>query len=193
MVMVRNEDRRKKVCERVRQIRIKQFGDEHGSQKDMAKALGIPYTTYRGYEENRTNDEFILLLAKKFKVSPLWILWGDDSDWMESQLKDAVVIDPKVGAIKRGNYKLIQLEDESMEPTIKKGAWVGIEPLEQGEEINGKLIGFWDEGGKLAVRRAVHKGKSILGIADNPAFSDKAVVISKKDLLGKVVWQFSAI
>jgi len=193
MVTVRTEDRRKKVCERVKQLRIKYYGDDHGSQKKMARALGIPYTTYRGYEENRTNDEFIKMLAEKFNVSPLWILWGDDSNWMETQLGDSVVIDPKVGAIKRGNYKLIQLADESMEPTIKKGAWVGIEPLEQGEEINGKLIGFWDEGGKLAVRRAVHKGKSILGIADNPAFSDKAAVISKKDLLGKVVWQFSAI
>jgi transcriptional regulator with XRE-family HTH domain len=193
MVSVRTQDRRKKVCERVRQVRIKQFGDEHGSQKDMAKALGIPYTTYRGYEENRTNDEFIKLLAEKFGVSPLRILWGDDSDWMESQLGDAVVIDPKVGALKSGHYKLIQLADESMEPNLKRGAWVGVEPIDDGEDLNGKLIGFWDDQGKLAVRRAVQKGKTTLGIADNPAFSGQTASIAKKDILGKVVWQFSGM
>lgn len=159
----------------------------------MAKALGIPYTTYRGYEENRTNDEFIKLLAEKFNISPLWILWGDESDWMESQLGDSVVIDPKIGALKSGHYKLIQLADESMEPTIKKGAWVGVEPVAEAEDINGKLVGFWDEAGKLAVRRAVQKGKSILGVADNPAYSGKMATIAKKDLLGKVVWQFSGV
>jgi transcriptional regulator with XRE-family HTH domain len=191
MVSVRSRVRREKVCERVRQIRIKHFGDGHGSQKEMAKALGLPYTTYRGYEENRTNDEFIKLLAERFGVSPLWLLWGDESDWMERQLGDSVVIDPRVGAIKAGHYKIIQVADESMEPTIKRGSWVGVEPFGEGEEVAGKLIGFWDENGKLAIRRAVQKGKGILGIADNPEHSDKVITISKKDLLGKVVWQFS--
>lgn len=191
MVNVRSGERRKQVCERVKKIRIKHFGEEHGAQKDMARTLGIPYTTYRGYEENRTNDEFIKMLAEKFNVSPLWILWGDESDWMETQLGGSVVIDPEVGALKSGKYKLLQMPDDSMEPTIKKGAWVGIESTQEGEEISGKIIGFWDEGGKLIVRRVTRKGKSLLAIADHPGYTDKTAAVSKKDVVGKVVWQFT--
>lgn len=191
MVQVRSGDRRKKVCERVKQIRIKYFGDKHGSQKEMAKALGIPYTTYRGYEENRTNDEFIKHLAEKFNVSPLWILWGDESDWKANGIEGPVVIDPGIGALKSGKYKLLQMPDESMEPTIKKGAWVGIESMTDDEDVSGKIIGFWGRDGKLMVRRATQRGKNILVVTDHPGHIDEITTIGRKDIVGKVVWQFT--
>jgi len=192
MVSIPSTERRKEVCERIKKIRIKHFGKGHGAQKEMARALGIPYTTYRGYEENRTNDEFIKLFANKFNVSPLYILWGDEEDSTQSELASAVIIDPELGVLKSRKYKLLQITDESMEPTIKKGAWVGVESLHEDENINGKTIGFRDTGGKLTIRRVAVKGKTIWGIAENPHFQEM-VTIAKKDIIGKVSWQFSRI
>ena len=72
VVWMSGSKRKKIIYERVRSIRIKEFGDDFGAAKEMARAMGIPYNTYRGYEhvredQQRTNDEFLRIFAQKRK------------------------------------------------------------------------------------------------------------------------------
>ncbi|RPI50296.1 MAG: LexA family transcriptional regulator [Deltaproteobacteria bacterium] len=189
-----NSTERKEICNRVKQIRIKHFGDAHGSQKDMAKAMGIPYTTYRGYEEDRVNIKFIKSIAEHFNEDAYWIIYGEPGRGLvEDKLGDAVMVDPKMGPLQSGRYRFIQLMDDSMEPNIKPGTWVALEPVDKEENLIGKLIGIWSSEGKLTIRRASLQGKSLLATTDNPKYSAMVIKLSKTDIVGKVVWQFSVV
>jgi len=73
-IKVISDERKKKVAERVKMLRIEMFGEGKGAQIAMARLLNIPYTTYRGYEANRFNIDFLILLAKKTNRDISWFL-----------------------------------------------------------------------------------------------------------------------
>ena len=190
-----NQGRKKKVCTRIKEIRIKRFGEGRGAQKEMARALGIPYTTYRGYEENRVNDDFLRMFAKKFGVPLLWLMAADDYGGEVKTVPSAVLIDPGKGVLNSGQYIILQMPDDGMEPTIPRGATVGVLPIKFGEPVPEKLVAVKIEGdkGPVTVRRLLVHGNSFMVIPDNPHLSHDHIDIKRKDILGQVVWQFSVI
>jgi hypothetical protein len=196
MAWVINQERRKKICERVREIRIKRFGEGRGAQKEMARALGVPYTSYRGYEENRVNDDFLRIFAKKFGVQLLWLMAADDmaGPGDMKNISSAVVIDPVgKGVINSGQYIIHQMPDDSMEPTIIKGATVGVLPIRFGEPVPEKLVAVQLSKQGITIRRLIVHGNAFMVIPDNPHLPHDHIDIKKKDIIGQVVWQFSVI
>ena len=185
---------RKEICSRVKQIRIKHFGDNHGDQKRMAKEMGVPYTTYRGFEEARVNLKFIKALAEHFHEDAYWIIYGEPGRALvEEKFGDAVMIDPKMGPLQSGRYRFIQILDDSMEPSLRAGTWVALEPVEKDENLAGKLIGIWGADAKLTIRRVILHGESLLATADNPKYSATAEKVSKADIIGRAAWKFGVV
>lgn len=190
MLIFTNRPRKQLICQRVRKIRVEHFGEGRGAQKKMAKELEIPYTTYRGYEENRVNDDFLRLFAEKFDVPLLWLLCADIPEPAAKPKGDEpnVLINAEKGLLKSSRYKIIQLMNDSMEPTLAKGAWVGIRTKPIGD-LNGKIVGIKKDDQTL-VRRIVIKDKTILAIADNPSFIKDSLAIRKSDVIGEVAWSW---
>ncbi len=194
MVFISDKGRRDTICGRVRQVRIERFGETRGAQKAMAKALGIPYTTYRGYEENRTNDGFLRAFAERFDVPLLWLLCADvGKPSKKPRTSEAsVFVNPERGLITSSKYIIVRIEDDAMEPTLSKGSWIGYVPG-PGDDLNGKIVVFEKSPGKIIARRLVIRDRLNIAIADNPRLSGEALKIHKNDILGKVVWQFSKV
>jgi transcriptional regulator with XRE-family HTH domain len=186
-----NQKRKKEICERVKQIRVERFGEGRGQQKQMARELGIPYTTYRGYEENRVNDDFLRRFAKTFNVPFLWLMAAEAETGpaVTKPTPTTIIIDPERGVIDPGRYRVVEMKDDSMQPTLKKGSWVGIVPIKPGKEFQGKIIAIHHkEKNDIFVRRLVMHGRIIMAVADNPAFTKDTPVIHRSDVLGEVAW-----
>ena len=195
MVWRTNQKRKNEICARVRQIRMERFGEGRGHQKDMARALGVPYTTYRGYEENRINDEFLRMFAKKFNVPLMWLMAAEGEGVPEKVTPSTVTIDPEKGVVNAGRYRIVAVEDDAMQPLIKEGAWVGVIPMDLNKERQGRVVAIRSptHKGKMLVRRLVAHGRVLMGIADNAAASHEPIHIQTKDIVGEVVWQFSTL
>ena len=196
MVFIPNLQRKKQICQRVKQIRVERFGEGHGAQKAMAKALGIPYTTYRGYEENRTNDDFLRSFARKFGVPLIWLMAFDEGVEKEVAVTGSqVLIDVEKGIIGEGKYKIFQMNDDAMEPTIRKGAWVGVLPVKYGENLDRKVVVIQGASSRdvVLVRRLVTRRNILVATADNPHLAHETIDVKKKNIIGEVVWQFSNI
>jgi SOS-response transcriptional repressor LexA len=194
MAWMINQKRKKEICNRVRQIRIERFGDSRGSQKEMARALDIPYTSYRGYEENRINDEFLRIFAKKFNIPYLWLVAAEPEGGPAPEITPSIVtIDPRKGVLNAGKYRIVEVEDDAMHPTIKKGAWVGVVPIDPEEDCQNKLVAVKipDKKDRIIVRRVVMHGRTVMAIADNP--SHEPIVIRRSDIIGEVIWEFSTL
>ena len=174
------------ICQRVKRIRIEQFGEGHGAQKLMAKAFDIPYTTYRGYESNRLSLDFLHQLSKKFSVPLLWLL-NAEGESKGKEVGPLITILPDVDKIRAPQFTVLKVKDERMEPTIRKGAWVGIRTEPFLEKFSGKIVGIRRDD-HILVRRIVVKNKSILAITDKPALTKDTMLIHKKDVLGEVAW-----
>jgi len=194
MAWIINQKRKKEICNRVRQIRIERFGDNRGAQKDMARALGLAYTSYRGYEENRVNDDFLRMFSKKFNVPFLWLMAAETGPTTKVT-PSTVIIDPEKGVIDTGRYRVVQVEDDAMHPIIRRGAWVGVTPMKPNEELQGRLVAFHPppKKDKILVRRLVTHGRTIMAIADNPTASHEPINIHKSDIVGEAMWQFSCL
>lgn len=195
MAWMINQKRKKEICNRVRQIRIERFGDHRGAQKEMARALGLAYTSYRGYEENRINDDFLRMFAKKFNVPLMWLMAAEGEGAPEKVTPSTVTIDPEKGVVNAGKYRIVVVEDDAMRPLIKEGAWVGVIPMKPNEELQGRLVAVHSpfKKDKTLVRRLVTHGRTIMAIADNPTASHEPIHIQKKDVVGEAVWQFSIL
>ena len=186
-------ERRKEISSRVKQIRIEKFGESHGAQKAMARALGIAYTTYRGYEENRTNDEFLRDFAKKFDVPLLWLLCADVEEEPKPKTEEPTVfINPEKDIVNSTQYRLFRMPDDSMHPTIRKGAWVGcFQGSIASDDLNDHIV-LIETSGNATVRRILIQDHTMIAIADNRGLSDSHK-IHKKDIVGRVTWQFSVV
>ena len=196
MVWMINHKRKKDICARVRQIRIERFGDNRGAQKEMARALGIPYTSYRGYEENRINDDFLRTFAKRFNVPFLWLMAAESETGPPPTPSPSIItIDPDRGVVNSGKYRVVVVEDDAMHPIVRRGAWVGVIPIKPNEELQGRLVAVHSPSkkDKIFVRRLVTHGRTIMAIADNPTASHEPTHIQRKDVVGEAVWQFSSL
>lgn len=189
--------RKDEICRRVKETRVQVFGNGHGAQKEMAKTLGIPYTTYRGYEENRTNDEFLIRFSKKYGVPLLWLLCVEKATTSPiipapGLKQNLIVIDPEKGILEHGIFNFVQATEDDMAPLIQKGAWIGTLPIKSGEDVNGKLIAFRDNSGQVHVRRAYYReGGSLIGVAINPQI--EPIQIKKRKILGEAKYQFGPL
>jgi transcriptional regulator with XRE-family HTH domain len=197
MVFIGNKSRKDKICQRVRETRIDRFGEGRGAQKEMSRALGIPYTTYRGYEENRTNDEFLRMLAKKFNIPILWLLAVDDFGEQKERTPDSstIIIDVDKGVLNPGKYIIVKMEDQAMEPIIPKGATLGILPIKYSGKISEGLIALKPArpNDKPTIRRLVVQSRLLMIMAENPHQSHHHTNIRRTDILGRVIWKFTVM
>lgn len=185
-----NPDTRKKICERVKRVRLEKFGESRGAQKTMAKALGIPYTTYRGYEENRINDGFLRMMAQKFDIPLLWLMCADIAEKPIKKTQAAnVFINPEKPSVDSSLYQIFRVIDDSMEPTIPRDSWIGYLPIAPDQELHGK-IALLEQSGKTIIRRLKVQQHIMIGVADNPRLSDETIRVHKKEIIGQVLWQF---
>lgn len=199
MVWLINAKRNKLICERVRKIRIKEVGDGFGSQKAMARTMGIPYTTYRGYESNRTNYEFLREFAMKLGVALPWLLGeidvGEEKPSEVKRLeKGAICFNPEKGTIKSDTYKVYLMLDQSMVPTIPQSAHFGVLPFlsHNVKEIAGKIVACRYKNMVLG-RRAILTDSNLTGVPVNPDPAFPAIPLKKSNLLGEIIWVFKTI
>ncbi len=196
MVWMTNPKRKAEICRRVKQVRIERFGEGRGDQKDMARALGIPYTTYRGYEADRLNDEFLRMFAKKFNVPYLWLAAAEaETGPPPKPTPETVTIDPRKGVVNAGKYRIVEVEDDAMKPLIKRGSWVGVVPIDPEEECQNKLVAVKvrDKKDRILIRRVVMHGRTVMAISDNPGSPHQPIVIRRSDIIGEAIWQFSSL
>ncbi len=73
----------KLMSERLQYIRLK----NNLNQKEFSKKIGIPPTTYRGYEISSSipNAEVLARICKQFNVNPSWLLLGEGSPFGETK------------------------------------------------------------------------------------------------------------
>ncbi len=194
MVWMTNQKKKAEICARVKQIRIERFGEGRGHQKEAARALGIPYTTFRGYETDRLNDEFLRMFAKKFNVPYLWLVAAEGETGPPSKVTPSTItIDPERGVVNAGKYRIVVVEDDAMAPMIRKGSWVGIVPIDPEEECQNKIVAVKipDKKDRIVIRRVVMHGRTVMAIADNP--SHEPIVIRRSDIIGEAIWEFSTL
>ena len=188
--------KKKQICARVRQIRIERFGDGRGAQKEMSRALDLAYTTYRGYEENRVNDDFLRTFAKKFNVPFMWLMAAEaETGPPPTPSPSIITIDPDRGVVNSGKYRVVVVEDDAMAPTVKRGAWVGVAPIDLNIEPQNKLVAIKlsIKKDRIVIRRILVRGRTVTALADNPHTLYEPIYIHKSDVVGEAVWQFSSL
>lgn len=177
--------RRRRICERVRQVRIKRFGTGHGAQKLMAKELGIPYTTYRGYEKNRISEEFLILLSKRYGASLHWLLAAEEG-LTELNEPGHIIISNEGKVLRGGRYETIEMLDSTMSPTLPKGAVVGYEPF-GGKLQPGRLYVILLSG-RHTIRFLKKESDKLIAYCE--AKDQLPVTIPFNSIIGIVVWYF---
>lgn len=184
---------KEKICRHIRQVREEEYGGGHGAKKAMAKALGIPYTTYLGYEKNRMNHDFLWMFANRFKKNFLWLLQGETEATEKATYSSGprILTDADQFIISRGQYNIVTMPDEFMEPTVRKGAMVVL-LRGNANNPNNKIMGFTDINGDIQIRRVMSRGKKLLGLPDNPMFK-QSITIDPTKIIGEAVFQFGVI
>lgn len=69
----------KSIGKRVTELRIKRFGEGHGSKKQYAEFLGISEPRLKNYENGRFAWDFIFLLSAIENISIKEIVFGPDN------------------------------------------------------------------------------------------------------------------
>jgi len=69
---------KKIICQQVKKVREHTCGKGRTQKKFAEKILKIPYTTYREYETNIVDLEFIQRLHDELGFRLPWLLWGED-------------------------------------------------------------------------------------------------------------------
>lgn len=177
--------RKKRICERVRELRIRRFGQGHGAQMAMAKELGLPYTTYRGYEKNRINGEFLIMFSRRMGVSLPWLL-GAEEGMPDQAFANNIVLSSSGQPIMLGGYEVLTVQDESMEPSILRNSLVGYLPIKDIRE--GRLY-VVEIKKKVMVRKILKNGDRLIALAENLKIEPNT--ISPSQILGEVKWNFT--
>ena len=66
------------ILKRVKEVRERACGSQHGSRAALARLLNINYNTLKTYEEETVNLEFLQLLSEKTGTDLYWLLFGED-------------------------------------------------------------------------------------------------------------------
>ena len=66
------------ILKRVKDVRERQCGTQHGSRAALARLLKINYNTLKTYEEESVNLDFLQLLAEKTGTDLYWLLFGEE-------------------------------------------------------------------------------------------------------------------
>ena len=106
---------------RINQLRI----EKKLTMRDTAKGIGIPYTTYVGYEkgDREPNSEMLIKIASFFSVSVDYLIGRSDdrepygSRWQSPTITDDTVFLPVVGELAAGfnNLAFEDWQGESVE------------------------------------------------------------------------------
>jgi len=66
------------ILKRVKEVRERACGSQHGSRAALARLLNINYNTLKTYEEETVNLEFLQLLSEKTGTDLYWLLFGEE-------------------------------------------------------------------------------------------------------------------
>ena len=125
--------KKKDIGNKIKGLRIQNFGEKRGSQGEMARELGIPYTTYRDCERGIIGIDTLIKLYKKFNIDLNWLLMGEKPE-IFSLTEDEKILCKKVKAIPKNekdrmfkflnlilDFLLREYEQEDIEIKEKKG------------------------------------------------------------------------
>jgi len=183
---------KRRICRRVKQIRVAKYGDGRGALRAIAKELGVPYTTYRGYETNRMNLDFLKLFSNKFREPLIWLLCAEDGgEALPGPTPIKYLKEGEPFIIERGVHRIVPMLDESMEPSIKKGSLLVLVPTADISQLERKLIAIQDDTGYIRICRLIKRGPTMLGVSENPAMQPPPIVIDPNHILGVVTFQFN--
>lgn len=198
-----NTERRKRIFEHVREVRVREFGRGEHAEREMAEAMKIPYTTYRGYERNRVNVDFLHDFGKRWGSPSVWLLTEEGSTEVAKSIESGkrgavpegvVCIHPSRGDLKSKTYKIFSMADNSMAPLIPEGSWFGVLPLagRNAKEIHGKIIAYRHKN-KICGRKVVVSDSKLIGLPTNPDPAFSAIPLKKTNITGEIVWVFKTI
>ncbi|MBQ7515381.1 MAG: helix-turn-helix transcriptional regulator [Schwartzia sp.] len=102
------------------------------SQAELAKHLGMPQTTYSGYEagNRRVTLEFIIRLARFFSVSPTLLVMGEEFVSQDSMRLEELAMIKKYRALGRRGK-------EAVDRILEGGAKAVVLLLDEPEDAEG--------------------------------------------------------
>jgi len=158
---------KKKICERVKKIRLTACGDIRGSVKVFANKIGMNASTYRNYEENRVCIFALKQICEATDVSMDSIVFGGKSFIEECGEVEKLPV-----------YRTE--EDRKMAEAVAASKWKSIEEISNAIEAirKGRLIYAKDKNiENMTVMINIEK--------HNPALIDKdtITVINPEDLV----------
>lgn len=145
----------------------------HKALKSICNALGVPYQTLMYMYDKEINDEQeYYKVMRHFSYNKV-LAFDKMTDFIEcpSGVSTASVA--------------FKMPDSSMEPKIKKGAYIFIE---LNTPLNSRDIGIIELGGKLIVRRFIVRQDKLILRPDNKDFEE--IYFSEYDkfnIIGKIV------
>lgn len=91
------------------------------------------------------------------------------------------------------NFTAVWIKGDSMEPTIADGSLVGIDHSQKDiRELNGKIAALRKDGKATIKRVRIVSRDPVLGLPENPARMDEALVLRGEAIdtavIGKVAW-----
>ena len=189
---------------------------KYGSQKKVCEAAGIPASTLNSIVKGKANPSIKHYLALKALADepetiaikrlganspvervegsglPMIPVFGSAGAgeacefWSQEPVREIEVLPQyaKPGCI------ALRVDGDSMEPTIQKGAYVGVVPLDGAVSEGGIYLVNVAPFGRLIKRVRAGQGDSIELVSDNRKYPPKTVPLEQYDavVVGKVVW-----
>lgn len=181
------------------------------SAVEAADALGIKRSTYIGHENGHRGFPATRApaYARKFKVSPEWLLYGTGGEATEVDGAVPVHQIPVLGDVPAGNWReavkssrqtmmapepeippaayALRVRGDSMDHIVDDGAWIVIDPTDL-DLYEPRLYVIRNGEGETTFKRYREAPARLVPVSSNP--SHKEIAISSGDfiVLGRVIW-----
>ena len=193
--------------------------EEHGSAKELAKAAGVNAPNIsrwkNGKQEPRVKDMGAIMDLIGVRVAPspatmhrmganspvekvegsglprVPVLGtagaGAPQEFWSSEPETVIEVLPQYA---RPRMVALKVDGDSMEPTIRKGACIGVVPLDGDIEEGGVYLVHIPPFGRVVKRVRAGQGDTIELVSDNAKYPPKSIPLEQYEnvIIGRVVW-----
>lgn len=173
--------------------RMKELREQKNiSMKEAAACVGLPYTTYVGYEkgDREPNSEMLIKIASFYSVSVDYLIGRDNNDNTISNKQKHLI--PVLGDVPAGipidavtniidyeeiseemacagEYFALRIRGDSMEPRFKEGDVVIVRKQEAVD--NGQVAVVMVNGNDATVKKFYKTAAGVMLVGNNPTFT----------------------